>query len=234
MRYLFLSLLPLLIFAAGLAAQAQNDTQADVRVIENRYITASNDWRLSLITYVFKGDQAKYQEVEAAMREFTSATTSYVVYKRPGEKLALKLYYINLENIARLDHLRQMIEDSQREYPEYTKDFFAKYEIEDKEFENFEKFEPVYERVMNRWRGEFEDALKKKDVAALTVLREDMKIFQQGVLVFVLLPGKSGRKVPQLQVMENDLRHGIVMIRMYEQTTQDELDTEKTPVELGR
>ena len=71
--------------------------------------------------------------------------------------------------------------------------------------------------------------MQKKDVAALTALREDMRLLQQGILVFVLLPGRSANKVPQLQSMENDIRHSIVMLRMYEQTTQAELDAEQNP-----
>jgi len=227
MRSLFVSLLFVLVAASLAPQEAGPDTQADARAVERRYITESDGWRLALAGFVLQGNADKYKEVEAAMRQFISVTASYFVYKRPGEESALKLYYRNLENIAKLDRLRELAEAMRRDYPEYTKDFLAKYEFAVEEFETFEKFEPVYERVLNRWRAEFEGAMQKRDVPALVGLREDMRIFQQGITVFVLLPGRSANKVPQLQKMENDLRHGIVMLRMYEQTTQDALNAER-------
>ena len=232
MRSVCVSLIALIgmVCAASLPAQtAETGAQEDPRAVESRYIAESNTWRLAFLEFVFKGDANKFSEAEGAMRQFTPVTASYIVYKRSGENLALNLYYRNLENIAKVNRLRDVVETMQRDYPGHTKDFFAKYEMTIAVFETFESFEPVYERVMNRWRAEFEDAMKKRDVPALTGLREDMKMLQQGVTVFVLLPGKSASKVPQLQTMENTLRHSIVMVRMYEQTTQAELDAAKQP-----
>lgn len=212
------------LLAVSLAAQnVEPTTQESARAIGVRYTAESEGWRLALIEFVFRGDMNKYREAEAAMRLFTPVTSSYVVYRRPGDRLALDLYYRNLENIAKLNQLRLAVEAMQRDNPDHTRDFFTKYGITIDEFETFVKFEPVYERVMNRWRGEFEAAMRNRDVTALSVLREDMRILQQGITIFVLLPGRSASKVPQLQVMESDLRHSIVMLRMYEQTTQAEL-----------
>ena len=230
MRSLLIPFMLMLVMlpAAALSAQtAEADAQENPRAVERRYIAESDAWRLAFVEFVFRGDMAKYREAESAMQQFTPVTASYIVYKRPGERLALNLYYRNLENIAKINQLRQAVESMQRDYPEHTKDFFTKYEVAIADFETFDKFEPVYERVMNRWRVEFENAMKGRDVSALVNLREDMKILQQSITVFVLLPGRSATKVPQLQTMENDLRHSIVMLRMYEQTTQAELDAER-------
>lgn len=232
-RFIFFLFLPLILFLAFtailLAQAAEPAANASPREVENRYITESDSWRLALMEYVFKGDTGKYTETEGAMRQFIPAVTSYMVYKQPGQNLAQNLYYRNLENIAKIASLKQTIEETQKAFPEYTKDFFSKYTVKIEEFNSFENFSPVYDRLMSRWRGEFEGAMQKKDVKALALLREDMKILQNGVTVFVLLPGKSASKVPQLQTMTDNLKHSIRMMRMYEQTTQEELDAAKKP-----
>ncbi|MDR2733438.1 MAG: hypothetical protein LBC99_02195 [Spirochaetota bacterium] len=229
--FLFLPLILLLGFAAVLSAQAAEQPEADTspRAVEDRYIAESDSWRLSLMEYIFKGDAGKYAETEGAMRQFTPAVVSYVAYKRPGERLAQSLYYRNLENIAKITQLKQTMEEMQRTYPEYTKDFFAKYTVTIEEFGSFENFSPAYDRLMSRWRGEFEAAMQKKDANALALLREDMQILRQGVTVFVLLPGKSASKVPQLQTMAGNLKHSILMLRMYERTTQEESSSAANP-----
>jgi len=228
--FLFLPIILLLAFTAVLLAQAAApDANTSPREVEDRYNTESDAWRLALVQYVFKGDAGKYAEAEGAMRQFIPTVTSYMAYKRPGANLAQNLYYRNLENIAKVASLRQAIEEMQKAFPEYTKDFFAKYTVKIEEFDAFENFSPVYDRLMSRWRGEFEGAMQKKDVKALTLLREDMHILQYGVTVFVLLPGKSASKVPQMQTMADNLKHSIRMLRMYEQTVQEDLNSAKKP-----
>lgn len=212
----------LMLVSAGLWAQAvpSSVSETNARAVGLRYTNESDAWRLSLIRFIMKGETAKYGEVEAAMKQFTAVTTSYIVYKRPGHEMAQELYYRNLENITRIEQLKQLVEMSHRDNPEYTKDFFGKYSLADTDFADFDAFEKVYERIMGRWRGEFEAAMQKKAANELKVLREDMKMLQQVVSAFVLLPGRSSNKVPQLQNMENELRHGIVMLRMYAETMQ--------------
>lgn len=214
----------LLLVSVGLwSATSETNSEA----IGLRYTKESDGWRLSLVRFVMQGETTKYDEVEAAMKQFTAVTTSYIVYKRPGHQAAQELYYRNLENITKLGQLKQLVESSHRDNPEYTKDFFQKYTLADADFSNFDAFEKLYDKVMGRWRLEFEAAMQKKASNELKALREDMKILQQVVTAFVLLPGKSSNKVPQLQNMENELRHGIVMLRMYAETMQ----TAATPVE---
>lgn len=209
-----------LFFSGILAAQETSSTnkQSSARAVADRYDKESDTWRLSLVRFVLKGELEKLREVETAMKQFTAAASSYIVYKRPGFETAQQLYYRNLENINRLDQLRQLVEMSHRDFPGYTKDFFVKYSVTIEDFRDFDMFEKIHEKIMNRWRAEFEAAMQKKSVAELKVIREDMKLLQQAVSAFVLLPGQSANKVPQLQDFENELRHGIVMLRMYEET----------------
>jgi hypothetical protein len=204
----------------SLLAQTDPAGQTNAKAVGLRYTNESDTWRVALVRFIMKGEVGKYAEVEGAMKQFTAVTTSYIVYKRPGSDLAQELYYRNLENITRIEQLKILVEMSHRDNPGYTKDFYGKYSLADTDFSDFDAFEKVYERTMNRWRAEFEAAMQRKSVEQLKVLREDMKMLQQAVSVFILLPGKSSNKVPQLQTMENELRHGIVMLRMYAETLQ--------------
>ncbi len=212
----------MLLFNIGLLAQAgaASGSETNAKAVGIRYTNESDTWRVSLVRFIMKGETAKYGEVEAAMKQFTAVTTSYIVYKRPGHEMAQELYYRNLENITRIEQLKSLVEMTHRDNPESTKDFFSKYSLTDADFSGFDAFEKAYDRIMGRWRGEFEAAMQKRSVAELKVLREDMKLLQQAVSAFVLLPGKSSNKVPQLQMMENELRHGIVMLQMYAETIQ--------------
>ncbi|MCK4907438.1 MAG: hypothetical protein KAS64_07805, partial [Spirochaetes bacterium] len=79
-------------------------------------------------------------------------------------------------------------------------------------------FEKIYEKVMDRWRKEFEDAMKASKKEDIIKIKEDMKILRRAINSFILFPGKFAMKVPQLQKMENDLRHGVVMLKMHEET----------------
>jgi len=217
MQRLFV-LLVFLIFSLPLVAQNSKTTNQSAAGVEDRYDNANEMWRLNIMEFILQDKLDKAKETMTAMDKFTKTARSYVVFKRKGHEQALQLYYRNLENINRLEQYQSMLKVYKKEYPAYTKDFFSKYKLTKDDFKDFTAFEKIYERIMDRWRVEFEAALKAGKEADIRKLREDMKFIRMTVSVFVLFPGKSADKVPQLQKMENVLRHGIVMLKMHEET----------------
>lgn len=192
--------------------------KSKINEVTDRYDNENEKWRLGVINFVLKGDDSKLKETIKAMKEFTATTRSYIVFKRKGHGKALALYYRNLENITKLTQLQDSVVGLRKAYSDYTKDFFSKYKIKIDDFKKFELFEKIYEKVMDRWRKEFEDAMKASKKEDIIKIKEDMKILRRAINSFILFPGKFAMKVPQLQKMENDLRHGVVMLKMHEET----------------
>lgn len=207
------------ILAQGTATDDGNHSKK-VKAVTDRYDASNEAWRTNIIIYVLRHDQARLQTTLGEMKQFTATAISYVHLKRTGHEAALELYYRNLENISKLEQLKTLLEQYQKEYPTYTRDFLSKYGLTTADFSDFESFETAYENIMNRWRKEFESALQAGSGDDIRKVREDMKLLRAAVTTFILFPGKSANKVPQLQKMENDLRHAIVMLKMHEDTLQ--------------
>jgi hypothetical protein len=212
--FLFVLLLTAVIVSAQ---QPVEDHARAIRTVEQRYDESVETWRANLMLYLLRGQDPKLSETTNSMRGFTATTLSYIDLKRPGRDRALELYYLNLENISRLEQLRSLVDGYRRQFPNYTKDFITKYNMAESDFQDFNTFETAYGKVMDTWRERLEEALKTANLPILRELAADIQLLRFAVSGFVFFPGKSAQKVPQLQVMENDLRHAAVMLRMHEE-----------------
>ena len=184
--------------------------------VSKRYEAANDRWRLNAILMILKDDSARYNTMLKEMKDFTSISRSYVIFKRKGHIEAKDIYYRNLENISRIEQIKQLLDTYKKEFTNFNKDFIGIYKLDNDTFKNFDYFEKSYQKILNRWRGEFEAAMKAKNRAELQRIRQDMQLLRLSITVFILFPGKSAIKVPQLQNMENDIRHAVVMVKMYE------------------
>lgn len=210
--------LVLLVAAGSLAAQAPatNTVATNVRGIESRYEAANEVWRINVMLYILKDQTAKYDETIKVMGDFTSVSRSYVIFKRKGASEAEEIYFRNLENIGRMEQLKQLLEGYKKDFTGYNRDFMGTYRLEERDFADYPSFETGYQRILDRWRGEFEAAMKDKKLDEVRRIRQDMQIFRVAITAFTLFPGKSADMVGRMQKMENDVRHAIVMLRMYE------------------
>jgi len=210
--------------AGTLTAQTTNtaasNTAAGSPAIESRYESANETWRLNTILFILKDQTTKYDETIKIMKDFTSVSRSYVIFKRTGHTEAEEIYFRNLENISRLEQLKLLLEGYKKDFVGYNKDFLGTYKMEERDFEDFTRLETVYQKTLDRWRAEFEAAMKTNSSTEIRRIRQDMQIFRVAINAFILFPGKSANKVSQLQTMENDIRHAVVMLRMYELSTK--------------
>lgn len=212
----------LLAAAFPLAARQTNSAATNhgtsAEAVQKRYDALNDTWRTNVIAFVLKSDDTQIPKTIGEMRQFTAIARSYVIFKRPGHRLALQLYYRNMENITKLQQLEKFVKDYRRDYAAYAKDFLSKYGMTLQDFENYDTFEKAYDNLLNRWRLDFENGMKAANVAKLTELRQDMKLFHIGITVFILFPGKSAPKVPQLQQKQSEMHHAIVMLKIHEDT----------------
>jgi hypothetical protein len=192
----------------------RGDSRA-VRPIEQQYEAAVETWRSNLMRYLLGGQEAKFSETADGMRRFTYVTTAFLDLKRPGKTEILDLHYRNLENLSRLEELHLLVNGYRRDHPDHSKDFMSKYGIVGDDFRDFASFAVVYGKVMDAWRERMETALRKMDKAMLHALVIDIQLLRFAVSGFIFLPGKAASSVPQLQVMENDLRHAAFLLRLH-------------------
>lgn len=214
------------LLAAGPLAGQQTNAAADTHgtsaeAVQKRYDLLNDTWRTNIIAFVLKSDDTQISKTSNQMRQFTAIARSYVIFKRPGHELALQLFYRNLENINKLQQLEKFVKDYRRDYAAYTKDFLSKYGMTLLDYADYDAFEKAYDNLLNRWRLDFENGMKAADAAKLTELRQDMKLFHMGITVFLLFPGKSAPKVPQLQQKQSDMHHAIVMLKIHEDSLKN-------------
>ncbi len=194
---------------------AQTDaTHKDVKKVQTRYDKSNETWRINIINFILKNEEQKYTDTIKKMELFTLTTRSYVDLRRAGEKKALNLYYRNLENLRKVQQLSKLVKDFRKdENP--TSDFQAKYKLDNDSFSEYKKYKKSYENLMNKWRIDYENAMKQGDKDKIDTLRKDMALLQFSVIAFILFPGESATKIPELQVIQKDLNHAIVMLKMF-------------------
>ena len=197
-------------------APAVTATNTDAASVGKRYENANERWRISTILMILKDDASQYTRILKEMRDFTSTSRSYVIFKRKGHELARDIYYRNLENISRIEQIKQILDNYKKEFKNFNKDFLGTYKLENRSFASYENFDKIYQIILDRWRREFETAMKAKNSADLQRIRQDMQLLRLAITAFILFPGKSSAKVTQLQKMENDVRHAVVMVKLYE------------------
>jgi len=188
--------------------------------VSQRYEASSEKWRLNTILLILKDDESLYTRTLKEMQDFTTVSRSYVIFKRKGDKEAKDIYYRNLENISKIEQLKQILDNYKKNFAGFNKDFVDTYKLDNRVFASFENFDKSYQVILDRWRKEFEAAMKDNNKTELRRIRQDMQLLRLAITAFILFPGKSATMVSQLQKMENDVRHAVVMVRMYEIETK--------------
>ena len=203
--FLFLVLVPFL-----LLAQADGRDDDPVEVIRQRYNEANLEWRIRAMEFILNNQEGNIEETIQAMDDFTAITRSYIDLNRRGRDIALHLYYINLENIRKLQQLELRLNTRREDFQEFEQGtFMDNYTVQSNDLVSYEPFRERYETIMERWRGEYEAALRGQDADAIQRIRQDMIVLQAAIDAFVLFPGASANRVPNLQQMHRDLRHAV-------------------------
>jgi len=205
----------IVLLSVSFVAIAQTDsTHTAAKKVQTRYDKSNDNWRINIINYILKNEEQKYNDTIKKMKLFTLTTRSYVDLRREGQDNALTLYYRNLENLRKVQQLSKLVKDFRKdENP--TPDFQSKYKLENDSFTGYKKYKTSYENLMNKWRIDYEDAMKQGDKDKIDTLRKDMALLEFSVMAFILFPGESATKIPELQVIKKDLNHAIMMLKMF-------------------
>ena len=195
---------------------AQGSGDEEVEEIRARYNEANRDWRLSAVMFVLNNEEENIAETIEAMEDFTATTRSYVDLNRPGYDLALHLFYLNLENIRKLEQLELRLNERREDFENVPEESFAeRYEVEEGDFYNYDRFNEKYEEIMDTWRAEYEVVLAGEDIDGIQQIRQDMMLLRAAIEAFVLFPGDSASRVPDLQRKQRDLRHAILTLQTH-------------------
>lgn len=221
MRKLFLSLLLISLLVPLFLARADNgmqqkDTEQAMQEIRERYDKANRDWRINILRFILDRQQQLVQQTITAMRDFTAITRSYIDLNRKGKKLAKELYYLNLENIKKLQQLEKRLKETTGGFEQFDQNsFMALYAVNTNHMETFKDFKSKYEEIMNFWRQKYENALKSRAAKEIKQVRQDMILLRAAIRAFIIFPGTSANKIPQLQTMERNLTHAIITLKTH-------------------